>query len=181
MKVLSVKQPWTYLVCAGIKPVENRSWKTKHRGRILLHASATSDKNVLYSEQQYNAIKEIGFEPYNMSGTLTRSAIIGSAEIIDCVQNHPSVWAEYGKYHWVMANTMLFKEPILGVKGKLGLWEYDGPVNFCHICGRVTGPEYICEICGEPYCTDCGASYNQFTRIDFNCCKECGESYKTME
>lgn len=27
MKVLSVKQPWAYLLCSGIKDIENRTWK----------------------------------------------------------------------------------------------------------------------------------------------------------
>lgn len=25
-KAISVKQPWAYLLCAGIKPIENRTW-----------------------------------------------------------------------------------------------------------------------------------------------------------
>jgi hypothetical protein len=37
MKVLSVQQPWASLICAGIKDVENRSWKAaKVPGRILI-------------------------------------------------------------------------------------------------------------------------------------------------
>jgi hypothetical protein len=38
-KVLSVKQPYAMLICTGVKTVENRSWKTTHRGKILIHAS----------------------------------------------------------------------------------------------------------------------------------------------
>ena len=50
MLVLSVKQPWAYLLCAGIKDIENRTWDIpkkikqlieKNDGeRILIHASA---------------------------------------------------------------------------------------------------------------------------------------------
>jgi hypothetical protein len=39
MKVLSVRQPFASLICAGIKTIENRSWKTDYRGTILIHAS----------------------------------------------------------------------------------------------------------------------------------------------
>lgn len=39
MKVLSVQQPNATFICAGIKTVENRSWKTDYRGRIAIHAS----------------------------------------------------------------------------------------------------------------------------------------------
>ena len=39
MKTLSIKAEFAYLVAAGIKDVENRTWQTKHRGKILIHAS----------------------------------------------------------------------------------------------------------------------------------------------
>lgn len=39
MKTLSVKQPHATLICAGIKRVENRTWTTDYRGRLLIHAS----------------------------------------------------------------------------------------------------------------------------------------------
>ncbi|RZK62259.1 MAG: ASCH domain-containing protein, partial [Pedobacter sp.] len=34
MKALSIKQPWATLISTGIKDIENRTWATKHRGRI---------------------------------------------------------------------------------------------------------------------------------------------------
>ena len=41
MKTLSIQQPWASLVCAGIKDVENRTWKPAEvPGRILIHASS---------------------------------------------------------------------------------------------------------------------------------------------
>ena len=66
------------------------------------------------------------------------SAIIGHVDIVDCAVNHSSIWAEkseigqldeptneYGKpvYNWVLANPVLFDEPILDVKGKLSFWD----------------------------------------------------------
>ena len=39
MKTLSIRQPYATLVCAGVKRVENRSWTTDYRGRLLIHAS----------------------------------------------------------------------------------------------------------------------------------------------
>jgi hypothetical protein len=41
-KVLSIKQPYAMLICAGIKTVENRTWKTDYRGKLLIHASGDS-------------------------------------------------------------------------------------------------------------------------------------------
>lgn len=39
-KALTVKQPWAWAIVRGGKDVENRSQRTKHRGRIFIHSSA---------------------------------------------------------------------------------------------------------------------------------------------
>lgn len=151
MKTITVKQPWAYLLCAGIKDIENRTWKTNYRGRVLIHASAKPIVNGgcishFLTEDQYRFIalttppeKQLDtcfLEHYN-------SAIIGSVEIIDCVVNHPSIWAEKSEigqdeqtnewfkpiYNWVLANPILFDKPIENVKGKLGFWDY--PIKKC--------------------------------------------------
>lgn len=44
MKAITIKQPWASLIVVGIKDVENRTWKTNFRGRVLIHASAKADK-----------------------------------------------------------------------------------------------------------------------------------------
>lgn len=44
-------------------------------------------------------------------------------------------------------------------------------VEQCHICGEPT--LLICEICNKPYCEDCGAVYDQFSQVDFDCCSVC--------
>lgn len=40
---LSIQQPWAWLLVNGFKPVENRSWPTKVRGRIAIHAGKKFD------------------------------------------------------------------------------------------------------------------------------------------
>ena len=32
MKILSVRQPWAWLIVAGHKDIENRKWRTSYRG-----------------------------------------------------------------------------------------------------------------------------------------------------
>ena len=44
MKALSIKQPWAYLIAHGVKNVENRTWYTRVRGTVLIHAGKTVDK-----------------------------------------------------------------------------------------------------------------------------------------
>ena len=40
MKALSLLQPWATLIALGYKQYETRSWGTKHRGPLAIHASA---------------------------------------------------------------------------------------------------------------------------------------------
>ena len=138
MKALSIKQPWASLIAHGIKNIENRTWKTKFRGRIFIHASA-KNAGALYellNEKQIEAISNhwTAAPPFPNRPV---SAIIGEVDIIDCVINHPSIWAEktpipphedIGRlspiYNWVLANAVLYNKPIINVKGKLSFWEF---------------------------------------------------------
>src|SRR5690625_200028 len=46
MKALSIRQPWAWLIVNGYKDIENRTWKTDYRGKLLIHASKTFDHEV---------------------------------------------------------------------------------------------------------------------------------------
>lgn len=151
MKALSIKQPWASLIAHGIKDIENRTWKTNFRGRIYIHESGSVVKEIDFTTQQTAELFENGIwhpdKGFNSELNIT-STIIGEVDIVDCVINHESIWAEQsvnyfpknlpngiparaGKkeskpiYNWVLANAVLYDEPILNVKGKLSLWEFD--------------------------------------------------------
>ena len=129
MKTLTIKQPWADLIVAGIKDIENRTWKTAYRGRVLIHASKEPCSRGDLSVYPLPALAEnINLGEYNPR-QFTGGAIIGSVDIVDCVMNHPSAWAEKGVYNWVLANPVKFEKPILNVKGMLGLWDYKGIIN----------------------------------------------------
>ena len=58
MKGLTIKEPWATLITEGYKEYEFRTWKTKYRGDILIHAGKgidTSPKQPEYSARD-NAI-----------------------------------------------------------------------------------------------------------------------------
>lgn len=128
MKAISIKQPWASLIAHGIKDIENRTWKCpqKHIGqRVLIHASNSKVVGwIMNCEQRV----QILVHPSGLAGVdcnkLPRGAIIGSVVIADCVQNHPSVWAEKGCWNWILKDAVLFDKPIENVKGKLSFWEY---------------------------------------------------------
>lgn len=39
MKVLTVRDPWATLLAVGAKEIETRSWFTRYRGEVAIHAS----------------------------------------------------------------------------------------------------------------------------------------------
>ena len=136
MKALSIIQPWASLIATGIKDIENRTWRTNYRGEFLIHSSAKrlpAGWTALTSEQYAAATRLVN--PYGKENDVKQlpvSAIIGKARLVDCVLNHPSVWAEKGVWNWVLADVQLFSTPILNVNGRLGFWEVDDallPIN----------------------------------------------------
>lgn len=145
-KALSIKNPWGFLCAIGVKDIENRTWRTNFIGRIYIHVSGQiypffNGENLAFTYNQWEAINkkiDVHKKKEHDKFFLT-SAIIGEVEIIDCVQNHPSIWAEKAApgekpiWNWVLANPVLYDKPILNVKGKLSFWEYEKPEEseFC--------------------------------------------------
>lgn len=135
MKALTIKNPWALLIAAGIKDIENRTWRTKHRGGIYIHAGQSlacnpSGLKELLIPSQFERVNT--YEVYRVVLGLgfKKSCIIGEVDIIDCVQNHSSVWADHAGpfekpvWNWVLANPLLYAKPIENVKGALSFWEY---------------------------------------------------------
>lgn len=123
MKCLTIKQPWASLIVNGYKNYEFRSWQTKYRGKILIHAGMSLEKENVSKVKEYNL-------------EYIKGAIIGEAEIVDCIlvdknfdnslKKENSIVYEsnhVGLYAWKLENIKKDKEPIY-VKGKLSLWEY---------------------------------------------------------
>ena len=53
MKVLTIRQPWASLIMNGYKKFEFRSWSTKYRGAILIHAGKNVDKEAMLRLKKY--------------------------------------------------------------------------------------------------------------------------------
>ena len=46
VKVLTIRQPWALLVALGVKTIETRSWSTKYRGPLTIHAGARKPRRI---------------------------------------------------------------------------------------------------------------------------------------
>jgi len=201
MKAVSIKQPFASLIGLNIKPIENRTWKTHFRGKVYIHASGQY-MNPDFLDEYINTeryldmckkLRALGVEERTAEYLKKQplSAIIGEVEIIDCVVNHPSIWADktevIGKtidgeilyagkpiYNWVLANPVLYDKPILNVKGKLSFWEFDIDIVECIGCSQKFNYEEMKQDDSEEnFCTEC---WEVLSPIMAQEAKECKES-----
>ncbi len=127
MKVITVKQPYASLIAAGIKEYEFRTWKTKYRGEILIHAGKSIDKQAIKKFDKYGLDYPIG-------------CIIAKGNLTDCIKIDDEVrkllkeknslvysnkieHTEWNGYGFKIENVKKI-EPIL-INGKLGFWNYN--------------------------------------------------------
>ncbi len=120
MKTLSICQPWVNAIFHFGKNVENRLWKTDHRGPLLIHASKTK---TYYDRQDPQDWVEAGLTLPSWE-SMPKGVILGVVDIVDCVRADPNlphfvpgvgpnVWADAGSgYLWLLANSRLLPEPI---------------------------------------------------------------------
>lgn len=132
MLAISIRQPWASLILRAGKDIENRSWSTKVRGRVLVHAA----KGMTHEE--WEDAMEIAFDilsqrkplPGGKTRTLRemgfafedlpRGGIVGSVEIVDCVLGTDSPWF-VGSHGFVLRNPEIL--PFTPWKGQLGFFE----------------------------------------------------------
>jgi hypothetical protein len=135
MKALSMKQPWAWLVCAGIKDTENRYWHVRdYPRRIYVHASKTLDKAAfdwLAVNIPKDTLKKAMVDGVPNRGMFVTGAIIGEVDIVGCKfrsadfnANLFSIWHMLGQWGFDLSNAVLYDKPI-PCKGKLGFFEPD--------------------------------------------------------
>lgn len=126
MKVLTIKQPWATLIMQKNKRFEFRSWQTKYRGDLLIHAGKGIDKDAVKRLEKY------------LPASLPAGKILGKVTLVNCIKCDEDFKEKclkenkdvYGKsifvekFAWQLENVEVFDEP-LEAKGKLSLWEYD--------------------------------------------------------
>ncbi|MFD0362721.1 ASCH domain-containing protein [Nocardia sp. GCM10030253] len=117
-RALSVRRPWANLIVAGHKSIENRSWTSSHRGRMLIHAG----RAWVPAGAALAAVQ--GIDGFGDPG-LCAGGYVGVVRLVDV---HPAAgccgpWGfqDDGTYHWVLTNPQALPTPIPG-SGRLGLY-----------------------------------------------------------
>jgi hypothetical protein len=115
MKCLTIQQPYADLIVHGAKDIENRSWSTRYRGPLAIHAGLTVDRDML--RELRRACREQGI-PCPPAHT---GAIVGIVDLVDIVTESDSEWFT-GPYGWVLTNPRVAEKP-LPYRGRIGLYD----------------------------------------------------------
>lgn len=130
MRVLTIKEPFATLISLGIKTTETRSWRTKYRGELYIHAGLKKPK---YDHKNSDFKKLANQYNYDKLGY-----IICKCKLVDCIEmteeyienmkkNHyiDYICGEYkiGRFAWVLENIEIVNP--IEAKGKLGIWHFN--------------------------------------------------------
>lgn len=118
---LSIRQPWAWAIINAGKDVENRSWSTRFRGPVCIHAAkGIGNLHEFYGARNFMT-DDLGISPPPQPEEIARGGIIGTAEIVDCVEESASPWF-FGRYGFVLRNV----QPVdfIPVKGALGFFPW---------------------------------------------------------
>ena len=156
MKVITLTQPWATLVAIGAKHIETRSWATKYRGPLAIHAAAglgpVGGRRGLFRLCHTPPFTEVLDAAGHTTAIdhLPYGAIVAVCELLDCrptagalgeqgigpkyadwvheLSASERAFGDYtpGRFAWLLANVRALPEPI-PAKGALGLWNYDLP------------------------------------------------------
>lgn len=140
---LTLTQPWATLLAVGAKRFETRSWQTRYRGLVAIHASARfpTDARALCYENGFfqDALSSCGHQVLSareIIPPLPLGRIIGIGNLIDCLTSqearrrirHPvnireEAFGDFGpmRFAWEFEWAELLPRQI-PYKGMLGLW-----------------------------------------------------------
>ena len=121
MKVISVRPVWAWLIVNGFKDVENRTWKTRYRGAILVHASARI--SIVDHNNARDLIRQRGLDIVLPDpGELQHGGIIGLTCVTGCVTESSSRWF-VGPHAFELQGSR--PVPFSALKGRLGIFDVD--------------------------------------------------------
>jgi hypothetical protein len=155
MKALTLMQSWATLAAIGAKKIETRSWSTKYRGEIALHAAKGFPrwaKELCFTDPFYSTLEQI-FPNDSIIESLPLGCVLAKFNLVNVVKiefyNRVAslVGSDYylinggytitpqefafgdytpGRYMWLMQDMTPLPEPI-PARGALQLWEWKEP------------------------------------------------------
>ena len=105
MKAITIQQPWASLILDERKKTEFRSWPTKHRGKLAIHAGMGIDKE---------ECRRVGYD----ADKLPRGCVICIVEMYGCKKTVGTP----DSFGWKLRNVRKIRP--VRARGKLGLWTW---------------------------------------------------------
>lgn len=144
MKAITLWQPWATMAVLGIKQHETRSWPTKYRGQLLIHAAARFERawleTVVQAIEHVLAVdvprplhRFINSSAYRYPGAYAVGALVGFVDVTDCYavesahsQGLDAALGDYsaGRWAWQLQGAVPFANPI-PCRGRQGFWNYE--------------------------------------------------------
>lgn len=149
MKALSLYQPWAAAIELGQKRIETRSWATRHRGPLLIHAARTKVGLEAIRANPILWAAVLGAVDHSAAvaafEALPFGALVARCELFDCVaagdtesirfaarrtgekySPHERALGDYrrGRWAWMLRNIEPLQEPI-PCAARQGLFEID--------------------------------------------------------
>lgn len=138
MKALTIRQPWASAIAAGYKTVENRTWRTRERGPIAVHASARIYRGEFRDD--FDTIAQLLSWPLDVQRRMYAEwndrrncgAVLAVARLVACalpgedwVRDNPFF---YGPFGFVLYDIQPLARPV-PVRGALGFWSLPPDVD----------------------------------------------------
>lgn len=126
--VLTLHQPWAWLVVNGHKKLENRPWRSHFTGKILIHASKRADC------YEYDDLAAQIFKKHKITvplfQTIDFGAMVGWAEFGPMQNRAPqsSRLAKWftGPFAWPILDAVAFPQPCHKLRGYQRMWRTPG-------------------------------------------------------
>ncbi len=129
MKALTIWQPYAQAFALGLKKYETRSWPTKHRGKIAIHASVKPlSAELKFLSEKYN-IKDLLFGQVIIIADLTDCILI-TEDFIKAQSQTEIDFGDWriGRYAWKLENIRPLTKP-QKISGKQGLWNWNEEIK----------------------------------------------------
>ena len=107
MKALSLWQPWAGLVACGVKTVETRSWSTRYRGPLAIHAAKrkpTVDEAMLLAKAGACLMGDVPAVYSKTHPLIPFGVVVATCELAACIPTEGIIWCPAGGLsggrHW---------------------------------------------------------------------------------
>ena len=132
MKTLSLTQPYASLVAVGVKKLETRSWPTRYRGPLLIHAASGFPGWA----REFAAAPSVKARLHDVPPqNLPRGVLLAVVHLVDCrptTERPPAPgtdeaeMGDYGPKRFIWEMRLVYRlEFPYRVAGRLGLWEFN--------------------------------------------------------